>query len=106
MKYSGISVRWAVLGFLAEEATGPMGTGAIAEALEQRGVKKAGPSRFGNIVSAVISHLKSKGELEAVDGGLYQLTKAGREMWGMIRASAKFRQTQDATTAPGLLDAQ
>ncbi|HEY2431570.1 MAG TPA: hypothetical protein VGI12_02780 [Vicinamibacterales bacterium] len=103
INFANMSVRWAVLGFLAEEATGPMGSGALANALRQRGLEKQGPSRFGNVVSAVISNLKAKGEIEAVDGGLYQLTAAGRAMWAHIRASAKFRISQGLMTQDDLL---
>lgn len=95
INYANISVRWAVLALLAEVADGPMGTGAIAEALQARGVVKEGPSRFGNIVSAVISNLKTKGEVESVDG-LYQLTDPGRTMWAHIKAGSKFRLSQSA----------
>lgn len=103
INYAAISVRWAVLSLLADVATGPMSTGQIAEALQQRGVKKETKSPFGNIVSAVLSNLRVKGEVEPVGDGLYQLSDAGRSMWKHIKSGPKF---QAASTSPTLLDAQ
>lgn len=91
--YANMSVRWAVLAYLAEGSVEPQRTGQIADALQKGGLVKEG-SRFGNIVSAVIHHLKTKGEIVAVEDGLYGLTDAGRAMWAHIKASTKFRQSQ------------
>src|SRR5260370_31221723 len=41
-KYAGMSVRWAILNLLNEDATGPMGTSEIAEALQRGGITSAG----------------------------------------------------------------
>lgn len=81
-----------------------MSTGQIAEALQERGVTKDTKSPFGNIVSAVISHLRAKGEVGAVSEGLYELTSEGRAMWQHIKNSQKFKLSQSDAIEPTLLD--
>jgi hypothetical protein len=93
--YTKMSLRWAVLSYLSDVAKGPAGTGAITAALEARGMQSRSQSRFGNLVSAVLSNLRVKGEVQAVDDGLYQLTEAGRTMWAHIKTSPKFQMTMD-----------
>lgn len=104
--YSKVSVRWAVLGLLATVATGPMTTGAVTRALQARGVHKEGVSRFGNIVSAVLSNLRVKGEVEVIGNTGYQLTPAGRTMWAHIRATHKFQVTQQTPAQDSFVDLQ
>jgi hypothetical protein len=90
-KYVGISVRWAVLNFLAEDAKGPRNTAEIAQALQEGGVRSEG-QRFNSIVSAVLSDMKNKKEeVETVDDGRYQLTQRGREAWDHIKQTAQYR---------------
>jgi hypothetical protein len=43
------------------------------------------------MVSAVLSGMKAKGEVEANDEGGYRLTNEGRNTWAMIRQGNKFR---------------
>jgi hypothetical protein len=100
--YTKMSIRWAVLAFMSEVARGPLGTGAIASALEARGMTTNGPSKFGNLVSAVISNLRSKGEIDGTEG-MYELTQAGRSMWAHIKASPKYRVAQSAESSEGTL---
>ncbi len=99
--YPKMSLRWAVLSFLSDVATSPMGTGAITTALEERGMKSKSQSKFGNLVSAVLSNLRVKGEAE-VNDGQWQVTGAGRTMWAHIKTSPKFQQTMDGSNK-GLL---
>jgi hypothetical protein len=49
-------------------------------------------SRFGSMVSAVVSNMKTKGEVEANEEGGYRLTEVGRHTWSLIRQGTKFRE--------------
>jgi hypothetical protein len=91
-RFSNISVRWGVLWFLAEDAGEAfVKTGEIASALLEGGYKTEAV-RFPNLVSAVLSAMKTKGEVETSDdGGGYRLTEQGRATWNNIRHGAKFR---------------
>jgi hypothetical protein len=89
-RYSTISVRWGVLWHLAEFAGTNDKTGDIATALLAGGYQ-SDAAKFGNLVSAVLSNMKSKGEVEATEDGGYRLTETGRHTWAMIRQGAKFR---------------
>ena len=66
-KYSGMSVRWAVLNLLAEDATASMTTGEIAEALIRGGIVSQGKSFSGN-VSAVLSGMNHDRKEVVSDG--------------------------------------
>jgi hypothetical protein len=103
INYNAMSLRWAVLAFLSDVATEPMGTGQIAEALRERGIQRETQSPFGNVVSAVLSNLKAKGEV-TTENGLHVLTDAGRSMWNHIKHSQKFRDAQAG--GQSLLDQQ
>jgi hypothetical protein len=87
-QYAGISIRWAVLLFLAEHANGPQTLAAIAEALRGGGATTKGQS-FNSNVSAVLSVMGGKGEVEKSDLG-FALTPSGRTVWDGIRHSDKF----------------
>jgi hypothetical protein len=87
--FSKISVRWAVLWLLSEYESGPLRTSEIATLLTAGGYQSNSDS-FLNAVSAVLSGMKGKGELESTADG-YVATDKGRRTWQLIRQSAKFR---------------
>lgn len=90
-KYSGMSVRWAILNLLNEDATGPMSTGAIADALQQGGITSAGKN-FNANVSAVLSGMyHERHEVTSSDDG-WIISQTGRQSWAAISAS-RSRQT-------------
>jgi hypothetical protein len=91
-RYANISVRWGVLWHLSEHSTEFEKTAQITDALESGGYKSSGASRFGNMVSAVLSNMKAKGEVETNDDGGYRITETGRKTWNLIRQGAKFRE--------------
>jgi hypothetical protein len=88
-KYANMSQRWAILKFLAEDATGPMKAAEIAIALLNGGVRSNGKDFAGN-VSAVISTMKAKGEVEQAEDGGHRLTDNGRLAWAAIKHSPKY----------------
>lgn len=88
--YAGISVRWGVLKFLAEDAIGMSSTAEIADALRAGGMTSSGRDFVSN-VSAVISVMVNKrGELIA-HGGTYGLTDAGRAAWNAIKSTTAYQ---------------
>jgi len=78
------------LWYLAEDAHGFVKTSEVAGALLAGGYKSEA-LRFPNLVSAVLSTMKAKGEVEPNDDGGYRLTEQGRLTWAHIRQGAKFR---------------
>lgn len=91
--YGKMSVRWGVLAYLAEGASVPVKTPQIAAALLEGGYQSGG-ANFANIVSGVLSTLKSKGEVELVEEG-YRLTGSGVAAWKHIKTSPKFSSQQN-----------
>ena len=89
-RFSNVSVRWAALWYLYELGEQFQKTGEIASAILAGGYK-SDAGRFGNLVSAVISGMKAKGEVETNDIGGYRLTEKGRNTWELIRQGGKFR---------------
>lgn len=90
-KYAGMSVRWAILNLLAEDASHPLSTGEIAVALQQGGITSSGKSFSGN-VSAVLSDMgRVRGEVSSTDAG-WIITEIGKSAWAHI--SAKRREQQ------------
>src|SRR5258708_10837771 len=84
-KYAGMIVRWAILNLLAEDATAPMTTGDIAEALLSGGIISNGKSFSGN-VSAVLSGMNNdRSEVIAGENG-WVITPTGRSAWTHISA--------------------
>jgi hypothetical protein len=104
-RFSKISVRWGVLWHLSEFARDYEKTAQVTDALVAGGYQSRGSSRFGNMVSAVLSNMKAKGEVEANDEGGYRITEAGRHTWGLIRQGTKFREAI-SSSEPSLLSAQ
>jgi hypothetical protein len=105
-RFANISVRWGVLWFLAEYAQGYQRTGEIANALREGGYK-SDAARFGNMVSAVLSAMKSRvpPEVETNEDGGYRITEHGRQVWQVIRRGSKFRAAM-APTEQSLLSVQ
>ena len=87
--YAGMSVRWAILYLLAENAIGPMGRSEIANALEAGGIVSSAQS-FASNVSAVLSGMTNeRKEVEQVVAG-YQITAHGREVWEGIKRTPQW----------------
>lgn len=89
-RYDGLSVRWAVLQYLAEDAVEPATTAEIADALLKGGMTTSGRDFVSN-VSAVISVMVNKRlELTSVEGK-YSLSDAGRASWNAIKMTNQYR---------------
>ena len=89
-RYEGLSVRWGVLQYLAEDAKEPASTIEVANALLAGGMTTTGRD-FTSNVSAVISVMVNKrGELEAIDGR-YRLTETGYASWKAIQGTQQYR---------------
>lgn len=84
--YQNISIRWAIL-WLLSEAVGPMTTPNIADALRNGGVAER--PNFNSIVSAILSQMAQKAEVERIDNA-WLLTIPGRSVWDSIKRSDKF----------------
>jgi hypothetical protein len=84
-KYAGMSVRWAILNLLAEDATAPMATGDIAEALLKGGIVSKGKSFSGN-VSAVLSGMNHDRQEVVFQGDGWVITETGKSAWTHISA--------------------
>ena len=83
-KYAGMSVRWAILNLLNEDATRPMSTGEIAEALQQGGITSTSRNFSAN-VSAVLSNMNNeRGEVTSTENG-WTIAPTGRSAWAHIR---------------------
>ena len=94
-KYAGMSVRWAILNLLCEDATGPMQTGDIAAALQRGGIISNADS-FSSNVSAVLSNMyRIRNEVHPHGG--WSITPVGRQAWAHIRAK---RETTITFPAP------
>jgi len=92
-KYAGMSVRWAILNLLAEDATAPMTTGDIAEAIRRGGIQTSGKSFSGN-VSAVLSGMNhDRHEVVSGERG-WAITEIGRSAWTHISAKRQAQQQQ------------
>lgn len=98
-KYAGISVRWAILNLLAEDAMAPMTTGAIAEALQRGGIS-SNAKTFASNVSAILSDMsKQRLEVEQAEGGGYQITPHGREVFQGIKLTPQYRNRGDSSAS-------
>ena len=92
-KYAGMSVRWAILNLLAEDATAPMTTGDIAEALLKAGIQTGGKSFSAN-VSAVLSGMNhNRKEVVAKTNG-WVITEIGKSAWTHISAKRQAQKQQ------------
>lgn len=94
-RYSGMSVRWAILCLLAEDAPRPLGTGEIAQILRDGGITSQSRS-FNSNVSAVLSVMaNNRGEVETIEGG-YRLTAHGRDVWNGIKLTPQYQNRLSA----------
>lgn len=94
-RYANMSVRWAVLKFLAEHSVQPQKTADISAALLEGRNEKASRAT----VSAVISAMNKKAEVMwDADNQGYKLTVTGRSAWGAIVNNPKYiNRTSPAT---------
>ena len=101
-KFTGMSTRWAVLCLLSEDATGPLTTGEIADALVAHGMSSNAKSFAGN-VSAVLSGMNhEKKEVQSGAEG-WTITEKGKNAWIHIKASRQHKAeqaTQPSVTTP------
>ena len=88
-RFAHISVRWGAIWHLAESVE-PQKTGEVTAALMKGGYRYNGKT-FANSVSAVLSTMKAKGEVEPVGDDGYRLTAHGRTVWDAIRNSERFK---------------
>jgi hypothetical protein len=95
-RFHGISVRWAILWHLSEEAARREKTGEIADALRAGGFQ-SNAANFSNQVSGVLSLMKVKKEVESTEDGTYAITDEGRRTWQLIRQGEKFRSATVAS---------
>jgi hypothetical protein len=86
--FASISVRWSVFLFLTEYAQGPETLGVIADALRAGGSPSKALS-FNSNVSAVLSQMANKGEVEKI-GDRFALTSKGKTVWHGICQGEKF----------------
>jgi hypothetical protein len=85
-RYSGMSTRWAILMLLSEDATRPLSTGEIAEALQAGGIASSARNFAGN-VSAVLSGMNhEKNEVIAGSNG-WSISENGKNAWIHIKAA-------------------
>jgi hypothetical protein len=85
-KFQNISMRWAIL-WLLSETLGSLQTPTVADSLRNGGVAER--QNFNSIVSAILSQMAQKGEVERIDNA-YQLTDSGRQVWDGVQRSEKF----------------
>jgi hypothetical protein len=89
-KYTGMSVRWAILYLLAEHTTSPTGRAEIAKALREGGIT-SNAQDFASNVSAVLSTMvNERREVEQVQDSGYQITQHGREVWAGIKRTPQW----------------
>jgi hypothetical protein len=107
--YGNLSVRWAALWHFAEFADGPMRNSEVADAIRAGGYH-SGAGSFPNAVSAVLSGMRAKGEIDGTPEIGYSLTEKGREIWQSIKKSDRFRSAMShaaaSANAPSLLSVQ
>jgi hypothetical protein len=97
-KYTQISSRWAIL-WILNEVTIPMSIQEIALALQAGGFHTEA-ANFNNIVSAVLSRMKSdKGEVDVIDGK-YTITEVGRSAIAYIQTRKLRTKSRSITEAP------
>lgn len=101
-KFTGMSVRWAILYLLSEMATGPMTTGEIAAALRSGGIQSAAAKFAGN-VSAILSVMRSqRAEVVSVGEG-WTISENGKQAWAHIRAKREADQQATLISSPNVM---
>ena len=89
-KFAGMSVRWAILKLLSEEAPGPLKTLEIASLLASGGISSNSKDFTGNVSAVVSDMVNKRSELESAEGNAYKLTDNGRLAWAAIKHSPKY----------------
>lgn len=95
-KYSGLSVRWAIL-FLLSEAVAPMGTAEIADALTKGGVHSNAQRFVGNVSAILSGMVKERGEVVQEESG-YSITPHGRDVWDGIKRTPQWLRRDSLDT--------
>jgi hypothetical protein len=99
-RYFGMSTRWAILWLLSEDATAPMTTGEIADALQAGGMLSTARSFAGN-VSAVLSGMNhEKGEVLSGPNG-WAISEKGKSAWIHIKASRERKALIESSSPNG-----
>ena len=100
-KYVGMGVRWAILSLLTEDATSPLTTGQIADALQAGGMTSNAKSFSGN-VSAVLSGMNhDKQEVVSGSDG-WSISEKGRNAWIHIKATREHEAHPIQAASPTL----
>jgi hypothetical protein len=86
--YAAISVRWAILKLLYNNALRPLKTAEIADALLEGGNNYASKTNVSAVVSDMVNKRK---ELEIIDDG-YTLTETGKSTWHSIAHSSRYKE--------------
>lgn len=95
-KYVGISVRWAILCLLTEDAIAPMATGEIAQMLSEGGITSSSRN-FASNVSAVLSDMyRQRHEVDQIDGK-WVITEAGKSAWIHISSTRNLQRSSTAS---------
>lgn len=90
-KYAGMSVRWAILCLLTEDAVAPLSTGAVAQLLTEGGITSTSKNFAAN-VSAVLSDMNhNKNEVISRDNG-WVISERGKSAWIHIKANRERTQ--------------
>lgn len=90
-KYAGMSVRWAILCLLTEDAVAPLSTGAVAQLLTEGGITSTSKNFAAN-VSAVLSDMNhNKNEVISRDNG-WVISERGKSAWIHIKANRERNQ--------------
>lgn len=100
-RYTGMSVRWAILALLAEDADVPMATGQIADALLAGGITSEG-RHFGANVSAVLSKMNHERKEIVPSNSGWLISEEGKQVWIQIKASRE-RKQQSTPSASAIL---
>jgi len=98
-RYADMSTRWAILALLAEDATRPLTTGEIADALRAGGMISSSRNFAGN-VSAVLSGMNhEKKEVVAGPHG-WSISENGKNAWIHIKATREHKKQFTETSSP------
>lgn len=91
-RFENISVRWGILSLMTDYTPNgdSLTPGEMAEALIAGGVRSGGVNFAAN-VSAVVSSMKNRNELEPTGEGKYRITPHGRDVWQTVKVSRRYR---------------
>jgi hypothetical protein len=92
LKYTGMSVRWAILFLMADGGVDALTTPQMADALIGGGARTTGQNFSANVSAVVSEMVRKKAELApGEEPGTYRITTKGREVWDTIKHSRQFR---------------